>query len=341
MPIFPLLRPLLFRLDPERAHALSLALLRWTGALAPLGAAVRRSLAASGARPVQLFGLTFANPVGLAAGYDKDGWAWKGLACLGFGHVEIGTVTPRPQPGNPRPRVFRLEEDRSLINRLGFPSRGAEFVAGRLRARPPGLILGVNLGKQRETPLARAGEDYEALISTFAPLADYLALNISSPNTPELRRLEERDWLVPLLARLGQRRAAAEREHGRKIPLLVKLSPDLGASELDAALEAITNAGLDGVIATNTTLDRTGLRSPLAQEAGGLSGAALAARSTAVVRRIHQRTSGRLPVVAAGGVMSPADARSKIDAGASLVQLYTGLIYEGPALVRRVVEGCG
>jgi dihydroorotate dehydrogenase len=329
----------LFRLDPELAHALSLNLLRLVGALPPLGWTVRKTLPVDRGRPVEAFGLTFANAVGLAAGYDKDAVAWRGLACLGFGHVELGTVTPRPQPGNPRPRVFRLTGERSLINRLGFPSRGAEYVARRLRpARPPGLVVGVNLGKQRETPLERAADDYELLMDRLAPAADYLTLNFSSPNTPELRRLQHRERLGPLLRRLAEHRNALRDKLGRPLPLLAKLSPDLSDTELDSALGVIRDAGLDGVVATNTTTSRDGLASHLAGESGGLSGAALSARSTSMVRHIARQTGGNLPIIASGGVMGPADAQEKLDAGACLVQLYTGLIYEGPGLVSRILR---
>jgi dihydroorotate dehydrogenase len=338
--IYRALRPILFRLDPESAHGLSLSLLRWVGALAPLGRAVRRGFAVDGARPVEAFGLRFANAVGLAAGYDKDGVGWRGLACLGFGHVEIGTVTPRPQRGNPAPRIFRLTAERALINRLGFPGRGADFVARRLESgrRPEGLIVGVNLGKQRETPLEGAADDYELLIDRFAPLADYVAVNVSSPNTPELRRLQQREWLEPLLERLIRRRAALSDGLGRRVPLLLKLSPDLADAELDSALEAILAAGVDGVIATNTTTSRDGIAAARRGEAGGLSGAPLTERSTRIVRAIAERTGGKLPIVACGGVMGPQTAREKLDAGASLVQLYTGMVYEGPGVVKRILE---
>jgi dihydroorotate dehydrogenase len=338
--IYRRLRPLLFRLDAEAAHALALGLLRAAGRFPPVGWAVRAACAPRGGRPVEAFGLRFPNAVGLAAGYDKDGAAWRGLACLGFGHVEIGTVTPRAQPGNPRPRLFRLVAERALINRLGFPSAGADVVAARLPAgRAGALRLGINLGKQRETPLDRADEDYVELFDRLAGLADYVAINLSSPNTPELRRLQERRWLEPLLARLTERRAALALATGRRVPLLVKISPDLSADELETALAAMLGGGVDGVIATNTTLVREGLVSPLAREAGGLSGAPLAERATRLVATIVRRTEGRLPVVACGGVMGLDDARARLDAGACLVQLYTGLVYEGPGLVRRIVEG--
>ncbi len=337
--IYPALRPALFGLDPERAHALSLHAMRTVGSSAALRTTVARIFRPARSRPVTAFGLTFPNPVGLAAGYDKDGEGWRGLACLGFGHIEVGTVTPEPQPGNPRPRVFRLVEDRSLINRMGFPGRGAAWVAERLRGRPrDGTVLGVNIGKQKATPLEEAAHDYEELIDVFAPLADYLAVNISSPNTPGLRRLQERAFLEGLLGAVAVRRAELRERLGRPVPMLVKLAPDLDDAQLDAAIEALLTTGMDGVIATNTTLARDGLRSPLAREEGGLSGAALTARAAAMVGAIARRTGGRLPIVAVGGIMDPDDARVRLDAGAVLVQLYTGLVYEGPGLVRRVVE---
>jgi dihydroorotate dehydrogenase len=337
--LYRLLRPLLFRLPPEPAHALTVLALRWAR-LPPFRDALHRAFAPRAAAPVQAFGLSFPNGVGLAAGFDKDGLAVLGLAALGFGHLEIGTVTPRRQAGNARPRLFRLVEDRSVINRLGFPGRGAEFVARRLATakRPRGVVLGVNLGKQRETPVERAAEDYSELIERFAPLADYLTINVSSPNTPGLRALEQGPGLGPLLAGLAPTRREMERQLGRSTPLLVKLSPDLSESELQATLEALESAGVDGVIATNTTLARDRLRSPRAGESGGLSGAALRERSTALVREIVRRTEGRLAVVACGGVIDPGDARAKVEAGACLVQLYTGMVYEGPGLVRRAIE---
>jgi dihydroorotate dehydrogenase len=336
--IYPLLRSLLFRLDPEQAHGLTLGLVRLAGALPPVRAVLRAVFTAP-ELPVQAFGLTFANPIGLAAGYDKDGLGWRGLACLGFGHIEIGTVTPRPQPGNPRPRLFRLPEQRALINRMGFPGQGADFVAGRLRgSRPLGLVLGVNLGKNKDTPLESAYEDYLALMDVFAPLSDYLALNISSPNTVGLRRLQARQALESLLAPLASRRQELQARLERPVPLLVKLAPDLTEAELDDALEAIQSAGMDGVIATNTTTSRPGISSPLAAETGGLSGGPLGELSLGMIRRIHLLTGGKLPVIGVGGVMSAADARLRLEAGATLVQVYTGLVYAGPGLVRSVIK---
>lgn len=336
--IYPFFRALLFRLDPEQAHRLTLSLIRLAEALPPLRAVLRRGFAAP-QLPVQAFGLAFSNPVGLAAGYDKDALGWRGLACLGFGHIEVGTVTPRPQTGNPRPRLFRLPEQRALINRMGFPGQGAEFVARQLTGgRPPGLVLGVNLGKNKDTPLENASEDYLALMHVFAPLADYLAINVSSPNTVGLRRLQGRQALEALLDPLVRLRQQLRAQLNRPLPLLVKLAPDLTEGELDDALEAIQRAGVDGVIAVNTTLSRAGVSSPLAAEAGGLSGAPLGELSLRIIHQIHARTGGSLPVVAAGGVMNAADARLRLDAGATLVQVYTGLVYAGPGLVQSIVR---
>jgi dihydroorotate dehydrogenase len=292
------------------------------------------------AEPVEVFGLHFPNRVGLAAGYDKDGEGWRGLACLGFGHIEVGTVTPEPQPGNPKPRVFRLVGERSVINRMGFPGKGAAYVAEQLRDRPPGgPVVGVNIGKQKTTPLEDAALDYEELVDVFAPLADYLAVNISSPNTPGLRKLQERGFLGGLLGRVAARRDEAAGRLGKKVPVLVKLAPDLTEDQLLTAVDAVAASGLDGVIATNTTITRDTVNGPLAEEEGGLSGAALTEMSTRIIARIHAHAGGAFPIVGVGGIMGPADAKAKLDAGATLVQVYTGLVFEGPGLVKRILEG--
>ena len=341
---YHLLRPLLFRLPPESAHAAALRLLQGAGAVPAFARALACLLGTHNlpAAPVHAFGLTFRNPVGLAAGYDKDALAWRGLASLGFGHIEVGTVTPRPQPGNPKPRLFRLPAQHALINRMGFPGRGAAFVARRLQGeRPPGLILGVNLGKNKDTPNERAVEDYLALARTFAPLADYLVVNVSSPNTVGLRNLQARAALEALLTPLTRALADLASARGsRRTPLLVKLAPDLNDAALDAALEALTAAGVDGVIVSNTTTSRAGLPPRWQQEAGGLSGAPLRSRSTAMIRAIYRRTGGKLPIVGVGGIMRPKDALEKLDAGAVLVQVYTGLIYYGTTLPRDIVRTC-
>jgi len=338
-------RPLLFKLPPETAHHLTLQIIR-LGAFPPLNLLLRYQFRTPG-KPVDVFGLHFPNPVGLAAGYDKDGIAWRGLAGLGFGHIEIGTVTPRPQKGNPKPRLFRLVEDRALINRMGFPGKGADFMSSRLRgagasARPhPGerrVILGVNLGINKDTPLEQASEDYLNLVRKFIFQADYLAINVSSPNTLGLRRLQGRKMLAELLGAIAQERRLIAAGRGGHAPILVKLSPDLSEKELDDALEAILHTGMDGVIATNTSVQRGGLISKHQEESGGLSGEPLRLRSEAVLSQVVKKLNGRLPVVSVGGIMSPEDARRRLDLGAALVQVYTGLVYGGPGLVRQIVR---
>jgi len=306
----------------------------------PIRSVLRRTFLVSHASlRVRAFGLDFANPIGLAAGYDKDGIAIHGLACLGFGHLELGTVTPAPQSGNPRPRVFRLVADEALVNRMGFPNRGGRALARRLgRGRPKDVVIGVNLGKAADTPLDEAGDDYRRLVSMFFGLADYLVLNLSSPNTPGLRRLQDAPALMRLLEEVNQERRQLEAKTGRKVPILAKLSPDLEPRGLQAAVEAIAGAGLEGIIATNTTLSRESLVSAEAAEAGGLSGAPLRGRSTDFLRRIGELTKGSLPVVGVGGVMEATSAREKLEAGACLVQLYTGLVYRGPGLVRDILR---
>lgn len=336
--MYALFRPWLFRLEPERAHALTIRALQVVQALPGLQALLRASFRAP-QRPVEAFGMRFSNPVGLAAGYDKDGLAWRGLACLGFGHIEVGTVTLRPQPGNPRPRVFRLPSDQALINRMGFPGLGADPVQKYLdKPRPAGLVLGVNIGKNKDTPLEEAGMEYRALLRQFAGLADYLAINVSSPNTVGLRRLQGRAALEELLDGLYAERQIEATRLGKRLPLLVKLAPDLSQAELDDALGVIQDKQMDGVIATNTTLSREGLQSSAALEIGGLSGAPLTRRSLEFVQRIRRLSGGNLPVIGVGGVMNGSDARAMLEAGASLVQIYTGLVYQGPGLVKSILR---
>ncbi len=338
--MYSIVRHILFRFDPELVHGFTLYLMKLAGDFSPFGRLLQRLYAAP-SKPVEAFGLTFPNPLGLAAGYDKDGTGWRGLACLGFGHIEIGAVTPRPQIGNPRPRLFRLPRERALINRMGFPGKGADFVAHQLRGpRPKNLILGVNLGKNRDTPLERASDDYRYLMQMFAPLAGFLVINISSPNTVGLRRLQARQALDDFLTPIVDKRHWLEIELGRRIPLLIKLSPDMTDDELDDALDVIVSRGIDGVVATNTTVEREGCHSPLAVQTGGLSGMPLRQRSTQVIRHIVRATEGKLPVIGVGGVMSADDAREKLDAGAVLVQIYTGLVFRGPGLVKEIIMGC-
>ena len=338
--LYSISRAALFKLEPETAHAMTLAAIARAGAVAPVRAALAACFRAPEAEPVEVFGLTCPNRVGLAAGYDKDGEGWRGLAALGFGHVEIGTVTPLPQPGNPKPRVLRLVDRRSVINRMGFPGRGAAYVADQLRKpRKPGLVLGVNIGKQKTTALEDAASDYEELMEVFAPLADYLAVNISSPNTPGLRQLQERSFLGALLARLAAKQTELADATGKRVPVLVKLAPDLDSDQLRRAVDVIAESGLDGIIATNTTISREAVDGhPRASEEGGLSGAALTEMSTRIIAAIADCLDGALPIIGVGGIMSPEDAHAKLDAGATLVQIYTGLIYEGPGLVKRILR---
>jgi len=337
--MYPLLRPLLFRLDPEMAHAVTLQALRLAGNFPPSNWFLTQFFKAP-SKSVQAFGLTFKNPIGIAAGYDKNALAINGLSALGFGHVEVGTVTPRPQPGNPRPRVFRLLEDEGVINRLGFPGKGAEYVSRQVSAvsHRKSVIVGVNLGKNKDTPLEEAANDYIDLMRRFMFHADYLAINISSPNTVGLRRLQGREMLEQLLGAIQKERENISLGRGGNAPILVKIAPDLSNDELEDAIGVILEKGMDGVIATNTTLARDGLRSKFQGESGGLSGSPLKDRSEVVLRQVVKLVNGKVPIISVGGIMNPEDARKRLALGASLVQVYTGLVYRGPKLVREIVE---
>ena len=338
MTVYPLFRALLFKLDPERAHQLTLRLIHLAGDIKPVNGLLRRAFSVP-EQPVRAFGLTFSNPIGLAAGYDKDGLGWHGLASLGFGHIEIGTVTPKPQAGNPKPRVFRLISNKALINRMGFPGLGEEFVKNELiKPRPENLVLGVNIGKNKDTPLESADQDYMQLLRVFAGYADYLTINISSPNTIGLRQLQSRQALDHLLGQVNSEREQLRPSLPKNVPILVKLAPDLSDTQLDDALEVILTHKMDGAIATNTTLSRDGITSLLASESGGLSGPPLFSRALDMVGKIYQRTSGKLPVIGVGGIYNGTGAQKMLDAGAVLVQIYTGLIYEGPGLVKRMLQ---
>jgi len=329
------IKPLLFRLDPETAHELAVHGLGLLGRVQPLCAVMERAYQLPSAlhRPVECCGLKFPNAVGLGAGFDKNGFAWPAAAALGFGHVEIGTVTLHAQPGNPEPRAFRYPAEQAVINRMGFNNLGAVALAARL-ARLPGpgrrsIPLGINLGKSKVTALEAATEDYLGSFRLLADHADYLAVNVSSPNTPGLRELQDAAWLQPLLAALvaeNQARVAAGKP---RRPLLLKIAPDLNFPQIDAVLGVIDELKLDGIIATNTTLARPGALSSVA-EAGGLSGRPLRRRATEIINYIARATHGRLPIIGVGGIMDEESAGEKLDAGATLVQLYTGLIYRGP-----------
>lgn len=334
--------PWLQRLDAETAHEWTLVALALTQRTA-MGRAVLRAIrGAVTAAPVSLFGLTFPNALGVAAGFDKDVRVAVGLAALGFGHVEVGTLTPHPQAGNPRPRVFRLAADGAIINRMGFPNEGAAAALPRLQAlrrEPRDLVLGVSLGKQKETPLAAALADYVAVMQAVFPYADYLAVNISSPNTPGLRELQGGNYLGELLAGISHENHLLAAQHRLSPrPLLVKIAPDLTWAELDEILSAVQAAGISGIIAANTTVSRPPLRSPQQGESGGLSGEPLRQRALAIVAHIQQQTGGRLPIIGVGGVRTAADVQALLAAGASLVQIYTGLVYEGPGIAGRILR---
>lgn len=316
-------RPLMFRLEAEAAHELGMKALR-SGLAAPYYA----DASSFDVGPIALFGLEFANPVGIAAGFDKNAIAVNQLASLGFGFVEVGTVTFKPQPGNPKPRMFRLPEDQAVINRLGFNNEGAAVVAERLKDLKRKCIVGVNIGKNKDVPIEEATENYLASFELLAPDADYVAINISSPNTPNLRELQRSENLEELLSSLSN--AAAGR-----VPILVKIAPDLSESEIEAVVDICLRYGMAGVIATNTTIGRDGLKTQIS-EVGGLSGKPLRSRATEVIRTIVRHSGGSLPIIGVGGVFSGDDAFEKIAAGASLVQAYTGFIYGGPTFARDV-----
>lgn len=330
--LYPFIRPLLFRLDAERAHNLAF----WAG-----GVAQHLRLPVAKIPPelaCHVFGLRFATPLGLAAGLDKGARLLPLWQSLGFGHVEIGTVTPRPQAGNPRPRLFRLPSEGLILNSMGFNSEGAEVVAARLKRRPSGLIVGGNLGKHKETPEAQALEDYASAYRTLAPQVDYVTLNVSSPNTPGLRNLQAPEALKPLLSGMLEVR----KELGLEAqPLLLKLAPDLAFEDLDAIVDVAAASGISGLIATNTTLDRSivgaaNREKVAAWGTGGLSGRGLATKARAVRQRILDRLDRRLPLVACGGLSSPQDVAQSLADGAALAQIYTSLIFQGPALVARI-----
>lgn len=329
-------RPLLFALDPEAAHCATLGSL---DALNRLGAASFLATAAPSI-PVRAMGLDFPNPVGLAAGMDKDGAHIDGLSALGFGFIEVGAVTPRPQSGNPRPRLFRLPEAEALINRLGFNNSGVDVLVGNIRRSRYRGVLGVNIGRNFDTPNERAADDYVACLRKVHAHASFVTANISSPNTKDLRALQRSDGLDGLLVALTAERDRLTRERGKRVPLAVKVAPDLDDAAIEGIADRVVARGIDAVIATNTTVSRKGVEHlPGSRESGGLSGAPLKALSTAVVGKFRRALPESVAIVGVGGIASAADAREKLDAGASLVQLYTALVFRGPALVGEIVRG--
>jgi dihydroorotate dehydrogenase len=330
--MYALIRPLLFRLDPETAHALTLK------GLAVGGPLVSRTLPKTPVCPKEVLGMLFPNPVGLAAGMDKNGEAINGLAALGFGFIEIGTVTPRPQPGNLRPRLFRLPEAQAIINRMGFNNAGVDAVVENVKRSSYHGILGINIGKSFDTPVERAAEDYVLCLRKVYPHASYVAVNVSSPNTANLRDLQGPEALGDLIGRLRAEREKLADRHGRHVPLAVKVAPDLDAEQIRAMAEVFRTQRVDAVIATNTTVSRDGVSGlPHGQEAGGLSGRPLREKSTAILRAFLDALAGEIPLIGVGGISSGADAQEKLKAGASLVQLYTGLVYGGPGLISECV----
>lgn len=335
---YPLARAALFSLDAEAAHDLTLRRLQQAYDCRH----TRRLFPQVQGRASQLMGLNLRNPVGLAAGLDKNGAHIDALAALGFGFVEVGTVTPRPQEGNPKPRLFRLPRAQALINRFGFNNLGLDtFIANvqRSRFRQEGGILGLNIGKNAVTPIENAVDDYLTCLDGVYPHADYITINISSPNTTNLRALQGGDELTTLLSALQQRRDALSDQHGRRVPMAVKIAPDLSPEQVDAIASLLQQYGMDGVIATNTTLDRSQVQGlPHADETGGLSGPPVHELSLAVIRRLRERLGPDTAIIGVGGIRSGTQAREKIEAGANAVQLYTGLIYRGPALIGECVQ---
>lgn len=327
--LYQLARPLLFALDPETAHNLALGFSSLAGLFAQQPPAC----------PVRVMGLDFPNPVGLAAGLDKDAAHVSALGALGFGFLELGGVTPRPQPGNPRPRLFRIPAAEAIVNRYGLNSLGVDAFVANLKKAKAKTIVGVNIGKNKDTSNEKAADDYEHCLEKLYPHVDYVTLNVSSPNTVGLRDLQSAALLENLLHRMKQKRELLRQKHGRNVALVLKIAPDLDATEIRAIAAVVKREQIDGVAATNTTVSREGVTHLAgANEQGGLSGAPLRERATGVLRTLAQELKGEIPLIGVGGILSGADAVEKLDAGASLVQLYSGLIYRGPALVSECVK---
>lgn len=336
MNIYPLVRPLLFSLDAETAHSVTLKALKIThncGLNKLITPAVND-------KPVDIMGLTFKNPVGLAAGLDKNGDYIDALADLGFGFIEIGTVTPRPQLGNPKPRLFRLPERQAIINRMGFNNKGVDYLLTQVAKSNYSGILGINIGKNADTPIENAVDDYLIGLRKVYSVASYITINISSPNTKNLRQLQQGDELKRLIATLKNEQLRLQRKYQRYIPLLLKIAPDLSEEDISTIAGLLIEFAIDAVIATNTTISREAISDhPLAHETGGLSGAPLKNKSTEVVRSLAGALNGKIPIIAVGGILTAQDAQEKIDAGASLIQIYSGLIYRGSQLITEVRLG--
>lgn len=330
--MYKLIRNILFLLPPECAHHITLKTL---GVFAKLG--LLRCCKQPASQPVEVFGLKFPNPVGLAAGLDKNAEYIDGLAALGFGFIEVGTVTPRPQPGNPKPRMFRLTKHNALINRLGFNNNGVDALIANIQRSKYKGILGINIGKNFDTPLEKAFDDYLICYNKVYPYASYITVNISSPNTPGLRDLQQGDSLEVLVAKLKQAQQQCAQQHNKLVPLLIKIAPDLTDDQIQQMAQVFLANQIDGVIATNTTLEREQVKtSKHAAEKGGLSGAPLTQMSNSVIEKLNQALGGNIPIIGVGGIMNSADAKQKFANGASLVQIYTGFIYKGPGLIKEI-----
>lgn len=327
-----ILRPLLFKFDPEKVHHFSFASLKRASQIPGYKRFAKANFQIKHPKLNRtVFGLKFKNPVGLAAGFDKDAKLYKELSELGFGFIEIGTLTPKPQDGNPKKRLFRLKEDQAIINRMGFNNLGVNEAVKRLRNNP-GILIGGNIGKNKSTPNESAFDDYKICFDKLFSVVDYFVVNVSSPNTPNLRDLQEKEPLTKLLLNLQK----LNNTHPKPKPILLKIAPDLSNSQLDDIIEIVNDTKIAGVIATNTTIERKDLLSKNKNEAGGLSGAPLKSRSTEVIAYLHQKGKAKFPIIGVGGILSPEDAIEKLNAGASLIQLYTGFVYEGPSLVKKI-----
>ncbi|MCL2900015.1 quinone-dependent dihydroorotate dehydrogenase [Brenneria tiliae] len=331
---YPVIRKALFQLDPERAHELTFQQLRRI-TNTPLEFLVRQSVPT---KPVNCMGLSFKNPLGLAAGLDKDGDCIDALGAMGFGFIEVGTVTPRPQPGNDKPRLFRIVEAEGLINRMGFNNQGVDYLVEQVKKSRFGGVLGINIGKNKDTPVEQGKEDYLICMDKIYPYAGYIAINISSPNTPGLRSLQYGEALDDLLLAIKNKQAELNEKYQKYVPVAVKIAPDLSEEELIQIADSLVRHNIDGVIATNTTLDRKLIQGlNYCGQAGGLSGRPLQQSSTEIIRRLSRELDGRLPIIGVGGIDSLIAAREKLDAGATLIQIYSGFIFRGPRLIKDIV----
>jgi dihydroorotate dehydrogenase len=332
---YSIAQKIMMRIDPEKVHDWVLGFFHKTG-----NSLFNRFYSQKvKSDPIEVMGITFPNCVGLAAGLDKDGEAIDAFHKMGFGHIEVGTVTPKPQPGNPKPRMFRVKEEEAIINRMGFNNKGVDNLVENLKARRSNILVGVNIGKNKDTPLDEGKNDYLMCMEKVYPHAAYITVNISSPNTPGLRSLQYGELLNELLSELKVKQSVLTEDHGRYVPLALKIAPDLSEKEIDSIAVSLLENKFDAVIATNTTLDRQGIRGlQHAEENGGLSGCPLFHSSTAVIAKLHSKLQKRIPIIGVGGINNAHDAQMKFEAGADLVQIYTGFIYQGPVLIKQIIE---